>query len=498
MDYLPIFLDVRGRVALVVGGGAVAARKVELLLAAGAHVRVVAPTLSLALRAALERRGLTPSEASADRPDLNPPARDTTRAFEHVALPFDERHLDGVAVVVAATDRVDVNEAVARAARERGLPVNVVDDAVLSTFIVPAIVDRSPVVVAVGTSARSPVLARYVREKIEGLLPPALGRLAELAGRWRHRVRRAFSRIDDRRKFWERVLEGRVATHALAGREDLADFELRRELKRSTAARDAKRGEVYLIGAGPGDPDLLTLKAARLLQQADVVLYDRLVSPAVLERARRDAERIFVGKEPGRHHVTQDGIHDLLLSLASEGKRVCRLKGGDPFVFGRGGEEVEWLARHGIPVTVVPGITAALGAAACAGIPLTHREHAHAVTFVTGHEHDGHDGYGSGAAWETLARPGQTAVFYMGLGNLAHIVAKLSAAGAPMSRPAAVVEKATLPGQRVIEGTLATIESRVGEAGVTSPALLIVGDVVAIRSRSLVREPSTVEAAKRA
>lgn len=454
MDFLPVFLDVRGRPVVVIGGGAIAARKVELLLSAGARVRVVAPSLGPALQALLERG-----------------------AIEHVAAKFESAQLAQAVVAIAATDRRSVNEAVSAAAVARGIPVNVVDDAALSSFIVPAIVERSPVVVAIGTSARSPVLARYVREKIEALLPPRLGRLAELAGRWRQRVRRAFARVDDRRRFWERVLDSRVATHALAGREDLADFELRRELKQARAGVRGTRGEVFLIGAGPGDPDLLTLRAARLLQQADVVLYDRLVSPEVLDRARRDAERIFVGKEAGRHHVTQERIHELLVRLALEGKRVCRLKGGDPFVFGRGGEELEVLAGHGIAVTVVPGITAALGAAAYAGIPLTHREHAHAVTFLSGHldTDDGTD-------WTALGRAGQTAVFYMGLSNLAAIVTRLAASGAPPGRPAAIIEKATLPDQRVIVGTLSTIVERATLAQLSSPALLIVGEVVALHA----------------
>jgi uroporphyrin-III C-methyltransferase/precorrin-2 dehydrogenase/sirohydrochlorin ferrochelatase len=293
-------------------------------------------------------------------------------------------------------------------------------------------------------------------------------------------VKHTFRRLDDRRRFWEEALEGRAATHALAGRADLADFELRRELKHATAGHGRRKGEVYLVGAGPGDPDLLTLKASRLLQQADVVLYDRLVSPAVLERARRDAELIFVGKAPGDGPGTQEDIHAQLLRLAQQGKRVCRLKGGDPFVFGRGGEEVAALAAEGIPVTVVPGITAALGAAAYAGIPLTHRDHAHSVTFVTGHE----PAAGAGTDWAALARAGQTVVFYMGVANLPSIVANLVAAGAPASRPAAVIERATLAEQRIVTGTLDTLLARANAARVQSPALLVVGDVVALRDAS--------------
>jgi len=455
MDYLPIFVDLRGRAVLVVGGGAVAQRKVELLIDAGARVRVVAPALTEALRAL----------AGAGR-------------IEHAAQRFDPAQLSDAALVIAATNRDAINAEVAAAARARNVPVNVVDDLELSSFIVPAIVDRSPVIVAVGTSGRSPVLARWVRARIEALLPPQLGRLADLAGRWRQRVKHAFASVAERRRFWETALEGRVAAYAFEARDDLADLELRRELKRARARGPRRTGEVVLVGAGPGDPDLLTLRAARELQLADVILYDRLVSPAVLARARRDAERIFVGKESGLHHVPQDQTNDLMVRHALEGKRVVRLKGGDPFVFGRGGEELEVLARHGIAFSIVPGITAALGAAAAAGIPLTHREHAQTVSFVTGHAREGEEGFD----WAALAREQQTAVFYMGVANLGAIVAQLAAHGAPPTRPIAIIEKATLPDQRVICGTLATIVALARAASVAAPALLIVGDVVRVRA----------------
>jgi uroporphyrin-III C-methyltransferase/precorrin-2 dehydrogenase/sirohydrochlorin ferrochelatase len=455
MDFLPVFLNVRDRTAVVVGGGAVALRKAELLARCGAHVRLIAPQLTADFAPLLASRG-----------------------FQHQATHFVPAALEGVAVVIAATDQPSVNAAVAQAARTRGIPVNVVDDLSDSSFIVPAIVDRDPVIVAVGTSGNAPVLARYVRERIEALLPPQLGQLAALAGRWRRRVATALGTVLERRRFWERVFAGPVATQVFAGRESQAEFELRRELKLAAAARSTGVGEVYIVGAGPGDPDLLTLKAARLLQQADVVLYDRLISGAVLDRARRDAERIYVGKEPGRHHVTQEHTQALMIELALRGKRVCRLKGGDPFVFGRGGEELQALAAHHIPVTVVPGITAALGAAAYAGIPLTHRDHAHSVTFVTGHAREGADE----PDWRELARPGQTVVFYMGLSQLGTIVAELAAAGAAPELPAAVIERATFPEQRVIAGTLADLAERVAAADVRAPALLIVGEVVSLHA----------------
>ena len=455
MDFLPIFLNVRDRATVVVGGGAVAARKAELLVRSGARVTVIAPGLAPAFDGLL-----------------------AAARIEHRAERFTPDALTGACAVIAATDQPTINAHVSEVARALGIPVNVVDDLELSTFIVPAIVDRDPVIVAVGTSGNAPVLARFVRERIEALLPPQLGRLASLAGRWRRRVAKTLRTVLERRRFWEWVFSGPVATHALAGREAQAEFELRRELKRSNTAQSSGVGEVYIVGAGPGDPDLLTLKAARLLQQADVVLYDRLISDAVLDRARRDAERIYVGKEAGDHHVTQEQIQKLMVELALRGKRVCRLKGGDPFVFGRGGEELQALIEHHIPFTVVPGITAALGAAAYSGIPLTHRDHAQSVTFVTGHTREG----GEAPDWRELARPGQTVVFYMGLSQLQKIVAELAAAGAPLTRPVAVIERATLPDQRVIAATLGTLAAEVDAAQVRSPALLIVGEVVALRS----------------
>lgn len=438
MDFLPLFLTVRDRRAVVVGDGAVAARKQQLLREAGAQVVVVHDWLKEGLDA-----------------------------------------LEAAVVVIAATDNREVNAQVSQAARARGIPVNVVDDPELSTFILPAIVDRSPVIVAVGTGGNAPVLARFVRTQIETLLSPQLGKLAALAGRWRDRVKQSLKTVTERRRFWERVFDGPVATHTLAGRDSQAEFELHRELRRAGEKTQDEVGEVYLVGAGPGDPDLLTLKAVRLLQQADVILYDRLVSEEVLARARRDAECIYVGKEPGNHNVTQARIHELMVELALQGKRVCRLKGGDPFIFGRGGEELEVLAQHKIPFTVVPGITAALGAAASAGIPLTHRDHAQSVSFVTGHTREADEP----VDWGELARAGHTSVFYMGLAQLRTIVAELTAAGAPASRPAAVIERATFPDERVIAGTLASLVEKVEAAGVKSPSLLIVGDVVALRPK---------------
>jgi uroporphyrin-III C-methyltransferase / precorrin-2 dehydrogenase / sirohydrochlorin ferrochelatase len=452
MDYLPVFLRVQSQPVLIVGGGAVALRKVQWLLKARARVTVVAPSLHPQL-AALAAAG----------------------QLRHIAAGFSPAQLADCVAAVAATDDHATNTAVSRAAGERRVPVNVVDDAALSTFIFPAIIERSPVLIAVSSSGAAPVLARQLRAQIEALLPARLGKLARFMGARRAAVRRALG-APARRAFWERIAGGPVATQLMKGDERGAARALERELaaaRLSVSAAGAPLGEVYLIGAGPGDPDLLTLRALQLLQQADVILYDRLVAPAVLERARREAQRIFVGKESGERGQ-QERIHELLVRLAGEGKRVARLKGGDPFVFGRGGEELEVLAAHGIPCLVVPGITAALGAAAAAELPLTHRRLAHSVTFLSGQlVEDAH------SDWRFLADPHHTGVFYMGVAQLPNIVARLRAAGASAAHPVAIIEHATLPAQRILRSRLGEITALAAEQAVTPPALLIAGEVAA-------------------
>jgi uroporphyrin-III C-methyltransferase/precorrin-2 dehydrogenase/sirohydrochlorin ferrochelatase len=365
------------------------------------------------------------------------------------------------------------------------VPVNVVDDPALSTFIFPAIIDRSPVIVAVGSSGQSPVLARRVRQQIESLLPARLGALARFVGDRRENVKNTLA-PEQRRPFWERIIGGFVGSRVLAGDEQRAgeafDTALAAAHRTDRAAggegnaNEACTGEVYLIGAGPGDPDLLTLRAVQLLQQADVILYDRLVSDAVLDRARRDAERIFVGKETGGdHQQTQRRIHELLVHHARLGRRVARLKGGDPFIFGRGGEEIEVLTEHGIPYVVVPGITAALGAAAAASIPLTHRRLAQSVTFAAGHALDDES-----LDWRSLAQPHHTVVFYMGVAQLSRIVARLLDAGASPHLPAALVERGSLAEQRVARGSIGTIVEIARERKIAPPAVLIVGEVASL------------------
>ncbi|HEV7631410.1 MAG TPA: siroheme synthase CysG [Steroidobacteraceae bacterium] len=452
MDYLPIFVDIRDRLVVVVGGGVVAARKVEHLLKAHARVRVVAPTLGAELTL----------------------FRDAGR-IEYRPLLFSAAQLDGAQLVVAATDDEQINDSVALAARERGVWVNVVDDAARSAFIFPAIVDRAPLIVAIGTEGSSPTLARRVRMQIEALLPARLGELAAYAGCWREPVQRALPALGQRLRFWDSFFSGPVATRLLAGDARGADDSMRGDIDNARTASAERKGEVYLIGVGPGDPDLLTLRAQQLLQQADVLLHDRLVPEAILGRARRDAERVNVGKVPGAHEVTQAFINQLLIDYAGRGLRVARVKGGDPFIFGRGGEELDVLRKAGIPVIVVPGITAGLGAAASSGIPLTQRGLSQSVTFVTATGAQGVD-----LNWAALAQPGQTVVFYMSSAQVQLIVDRLAGNGLSLAHPAALIERATWPDQRVIKTTLGELAQVAQAAQLKSPTLLIVGEVTAL------------------
>jgi uroporphyrin-III C-methyltransferase/precorrin-2 dehydrogenase/sirohydrochlorin ferrochelatase len=452
--YFPLFADLQGRRVLVVGGGEVAERKVRLLLEAGARIEVVAHEIPARELAAWSGEGPV-----------------SWRARE-----FQESQLDGATLVVAATSDTSLNERVAQAARARELLCNVVDDAERSSFIVPAIVDRSPLVIAISSGGVAPVLARLARERIELLFDESFGVLARLFADWRGRIKRALPDVAARRRFYERAVRGRVADLVRSRQPEAAAREIEREL--ATPAQPAT-GSVVLVGAGPGDPGLLTLNALRALQQADVVLHDRLVSDAVLALARRDAERIPVGKAAGAHSVSQARIHELLVEHALAGRRVVRLKGGDPFVFGRGGEELEELARHGIPFEVVPGITAAIGCAAYTGIPLTHRDHAQSVRFVTAHCGESVDAID----WASLAQPRQTLALYMGVAALGRIAQGLLTHGREPATPVAIVENGTRPDQRVTLATLATLDDVARRGEIQSPALLIVGEVAALAAQ---------------
>jgi uroporphyrin-III C-methyltransferase/precorrin-2 dehydrogenase/sirohydrochlorin ferrochelatase len=455
MEFLPVFLNIKGQHCVVVGGGEVAARKAGLLLKAGAEVTVQAPALSATLA------------------DM---VRDSH--VDHHAERFDAAILEGAALVIAATDDVDINRQVYAAARARGLPVNVVDHPELCTFVLPAIVDRSPVVVAVSSGGASPVLARLIRARLETLIPASFGRLASLAAEFRDRVKQRFQKPAHRRAFWEDVLQGPIAEMVYSGQDSAAKKALAARLE-SEQPDTSRIGEVYLVGAGPGDPDLLTFRALRLMQQADVVVYDRLVSPEVLDLVRREALRIYAGKERDHHVLPQESINELLVRLAREGKRVVRLKGGDPFIFGRGGEEIDTLAAEGIPFQVVPGITAAAGCASYAGIPLTHRDYAQSVVFVTGHLKDG----SIDLNWDALAQPQQTVVIYMGLHGVDIICRELVGHGMPAATPAALVQQGTTRHQRVVAGTLESLPALVAEAQVKAPTLIIVGGVVQLHDK---------------
>jgi uroporphyrin-III C-methyltransferase/precorrin-2 dehydrogenase/sirohydrochlorin ferrochelatase len=439
----------------VVGGGKVAARKIQLLQRAGAKVTVVSP------------RSCDEVLAYADAGSISYVHRD-----------FQDEDLDDMVLVIAATSNKSVNRRIAELADSQRIPVNVVDSPKLCSFIVPSMVDRSPVQVAVSTGGSSPVLARLLRARLEGFIPAAYGRLARLVDDYRQSVKARFSDPAQRRYFWENVLQGRVAELLFAGQEDKARVALERAID-DADDNFVTVGEVYLVGAGPGDPDLITFRALRLMQQADVVVYDRLVSQPILDMVRRDAEMIYAGKARDQHTLSQESINQLLVRLAQEGKRVLRLKGGDPFIFGRGGEEIETLAEQGIPFQVVPGITAAAGCASYAGIPLTHRDYAQSCSFVTGHLKDG----SVDLDWERLARPAQTLVFYMGLHSIPVLSRELIAHGLPGDTPVALVQQGTTRDQKVYIESLASLPELAASGILKPPTIIIVGQVVSLHDK---------------
>lgn len=453
MEYLPLFHNLKARTVLVVGGGEVALRKVRLLIDAGAHIRLVALAIE---------------------PDLEVLVRG--HQGEVRVRAYASEDVQGAHLVVAATNQHDLNAQVAADAGQLGIPVNVVDTPALCSVIFPAIVDRSPLMIAVASGGDAPVLARLIRARIETLIPAAYGQLAALARRFRAKVKAHFPDVTQRRIFWEDVFQSSISERVFAGQLDEAERLLSAKLE---GVSQRPVGEVYLVGAGPGDPDLLTFRALRLMQQADVVLYDRLVAPAIIELCRRDAVRLYVGKQRSDHALPQEEINQQLVRLALEGKRVLRLKGGDPFIFGRGGEEIEELAAYGIPFQVVPGITAASGCAAYAGIPLTHRDYAQSVRFVTGHLKDGT----CNLPWSELSATGQTLVFYMGLVGLPEICQQLIAHGRDAQTPAALIQQGTTPEQRVFCGTLSNLPQLVVQHEVKAPTLLVIGEVVQLRER---------------
>lgn len=453
MDIFPISLKLQQQPCLIVGGGHIAYRKAVLLAKAGATLHVISPDIDANLLEIVEQSG----------------GQYTKAAYGSGFALRDYR------LVIAATDDKAVNQAVFEACEAENVLVNSVDDPPHCRFMVPAIIDRSPLVVSIATNGASPVLSRQIRTQLEASIPHGMGKLADFSGKWRAAVKAKIENPDERRIFWEDLYASPLKEQVFNGNAAEAD----RLIEQALIEWKQPKGEVYLVGAGPGDPELLTLKALRLMQQADVVIYDRLVSAPIMELCRRDAEKIYVGKARSNHAVPQDGINALLVKYASEGKRVCRLKGGDPFIFGRGGEEIQELFAAGIAFQVVPGITAASGCSAYAGIPLTHRDYAQSVRFLTGHLKEG----SPELPWNELVYQNQTLVLYMGLVGLEKICENLIAHGQRPDMPVALVSKGTTPEQKVVVGTLADIASKVAEHQIQAPTLTIIGDVVSLREQ---------------
>ncbi len=460
MQALPIFINITNRLCIVIGGGDVATRKVSMLLKANAAITLVSPEICHELQTLVD-----------------------DGKIQCIQSTYQKQQLDGACLVVAATDDESVNEAVSLDAKSLNIPVNVVDSPALCTFTMGSIIERSPVVIAVSSEGNAPVLARYIRTKIETMLPAGYGRIAGIAGEFRDKVKAKFTTTQARRRFWEDVLQGPLVERVLSGQERSARALLQGLIDQENVTTN--KGEVFLVGGGPGDPDLLTFRALRLMQQCDVCVYDKLVSPEVMELVRRDAELIYVGKSRDQHTLPQEEINALLAKLALQGKRVLRLKGGDPFIFGRGGEEIETLMEHGVPFQVVPGITAANGVSSYAGIPLTHRDYAQACLFITGHLKDG----SLDLDWEAMARPRQTVVIYMGLVGLAQICEQLIKHGVSPDMPVAVVQQGTTQRQKVVTATLADLFEKVTEAGLKPPCLTIIGEVVHLREKLAWFEP---------
>jgi len=454
MDSFPLFIKLKNQSVLIVGGGSIAWHKANMLSRAEPSIKIVAPELDFATQKLAREKG-----------------------YEHIAREYQASDLDGVRLVIAATDNAELNGRIASDADELGILVNAVDMPDLGNAIFPSIVDRSPMIIAVGSGGRSPVLVRLLRARLESLIPAGYGRLSSLVGSLREKARQVFPDMDVRRRFWDLHLQGHAGQMAMSGDLEGARNLLENELDKADPSLEI--GEVYLVGGGPGDPDLLTFRALRLMQQCDVVLYDRLISKDVLELVRREAERIYVGKDMNPYSITQENINQALVDQARMGKRVLRLKGGDPFIFGRGGEELETLAEKGIPFQVVPGITAASGCASYAGIPLTHRDHCHSVRFITGHRRNGV----LELDWKHLVAAEETLVFYMSLNGLEEISEKLIENGMSADMPAAMVEKGTLPSQRVWTATIGSIAPIVRADNAKAPTLLIVGTVVVLHDK---------------
>ena len=455
MDYFPLFLDARSLRCLIVGAGEIAARKLELIMKTPAHITVVAPWACETVKRLAKNEKVTLIERE-----------------------FIDSDLTDKDMVFIATDKSETNQAIHDLAREQKVLVNVVDNTPLCQFITPSIVDRSPIIIAMSSGGVAPVLLRYLRQKLETVLPANLSKLGAFSEKFREKVKQSLNGVTARRYFWEDVLDGDIAEMVEKGQDSKADAAFETALT-AAAENNQVQGQVYLVSAGPGDPDLLTFRALRLMQKADVVVYDRLVSPQILELVRRDAEKIYVGKAKSNHSLPQDDINQLMVDEAKKGNRVVRLKGGDPFIFGRGGEEIQTLIQHGIEFQVVPGITAANGASSYAGIPLTHRDHAQSVVFATGHLKDGTIDLN----WQSLAHKNQTIVFYMGLTGLPIICEKLIENGLTPDTPIALIQSATTENQVVVTGTLSDITQNPATSALKPPTLIIVGTVVSLHNQ---------------
>ncbi len=458
MDYLPIFVNIKNQHCLIVGGGSVAARKADLFIQSGAIVTVIAPKLKTEMKFHLSNGKIIWEMG----------------AFSVGGM----KYLPSFKYVICATDNQAVNQAVYQYCQQNNIPVNVADQTELCDFILPAIVDRNPMTIAISTGGRSPVLARIMKARLETMIPTGFSQLADLVGRYRQKVKDTIPSLDGRKAFWESLLEGSFIDKVVKGK----NAELELEDRIATVAKNGQlepKGEVYLIGAGPGDPDLMTFKALRLLQQADVILYDRLVSPKIIDMARREAERIYVGKKDKYHAVKQQDIALMMVKLAKKGKRVARLKGGDPYIFGRGAEEAEVLVQNDISYEIVPGITAAAGCSAYAGFPLTHRDYAQSVSLIAGHQQAG----AGRVDYARLANSSDTLVFYMGIKNAPKIQAGLITHGMNESTPVAIIEKGTTPEQKnnfcFLKDLVATIASK----QVSPPALIIIGEVIKVKNK---------------
>ncbi len=455
MNYFPLFLRLKNRPCLIVGGGEVAARKISQLLKAEAEIHVVSPEICPEIDVFVKQGDV-----------------------QYVCETYSSKHLDGKHLVIAATSDQAINKQVSIGAQARYIPVNVVDNPDLCSFIVPSMIERDPVQIAISTGGASPVLARLLRSRLETYIPSAYGRLAKLIGDFRARVKQRFPDMKQRRRFWENILNGPITEMFLAGQDKAGLAALEEQLEKGADSIERK-GEVYLVGGGPGDPDLLTFRALRLIQQAEVVLYDRLVSPEIVGLARKDAEMIYVGKERDQHTVPQEDLNQLLVKHAKAGKRVLRLKGGDPFIFGRGGEEIEHLAEAGVSFQIVPGVTAASACASYAGIPLTHRDYAQSCIFVTGHMKDGK----LDLNWETLIKPNQTIAVYMGVKGVDTLCEQLIKHGMEKIRPVALIEKGSLRDQKVYIETLESLSGLIKSTDIKPPSMIIIGDVVKLHEK---------------